>query len=199
MSNFNNLNKRMILPVIMLMVLGVGISVSSGAGKRPPEPERIIRRIKIKLPQKDKKAPVKEASPLKKAVVEKKPVVNASKAKVAGKKPEKAPFAASKAVPKKKRLVAKLGKIDKPWVIHIASYVSRPNAEKAARRFKLSGYKAYTTEYELKGVKWHRLRIGFYSSEGEAERYAKNLSKKFNLKGVWVVKPSPNEITSKIK
>ncbi len=196
MSNFNNLNKRMILPVIMLMVLGVGISVSSGAGKRPPEPERIIRRIKIKLPQEGEKAPLREASLFKKAVVEKKPVVNASKAKVAGKKPEKVPFAASKAVPKKKRLVAK---IDKPWGVHIASYVSRPDAEKAARRFKLSGYNSYTTEYDLKGVKWHRLRIGFYSSKGEAERYAKNLSKKFNLKGVWVVKPSPNEITSNIK
>jgi cell division protein FtsN len=182
------------MPVIILLVLGGGLSICFGAGKRPAEPERIIKRVKIKLPQKvEKTPPIKKAEALrpvkKKPRVRKKPVVKA----------QKVTSTASKVASKKKKLIAKAGKIDKPWAVHIASYISKLETEKAVKRFKLAGYNAYATEFDFKGVHWYRLRVGFYSSEGDAQRHAKKLSKMFDIKGIWVVRPSTDEITLNIK
>jgi LysM repeat protein len=90
-------------------------------------------------------------------------------------------------------------KIIKPWVIHVGSYITRQEAEVDARRVRAAGKNAYITEFDLEGIRWHRLRVGFYSTEKEARRYAEEISERLDIEGIWVVKPSSKEIKSNLR
>ncbi|MBI5047650.1 MAG: SPOR domain-containing protein [Deltaproteobacteria bacterium] len=84
----------------------------------------------------------------------------------------------------------------KPWAVHIASYVSKEEAEAMVKRFKQNNYNAYVTEFDFKGKHWYRLRIGFYASAREARAVGQKIASGYNINGIWPVRPVKKEITS---
>ena len=62
------------------------------------------------------------------------------------------------------------------------------------KRLKKDKYNAYLTEFNLKNRRWYRVRVGFYTSEEEAKAVGKKITSKYNINGIWAVKPMKSEI-----
>lgn len=189
-----------------------------------PETEKIAKRIKIETPaSEEKNEAVKPTAVKTQTPTPSQPQPEVSHAKPEAVKPaevkpeikkkeeiklivEKKPSAQESA--SEKKLVAKKKKQElivtakkaayKSWAVHIASYVSREEAEAMAKRLKQDRYNAYITEFNMKGKHWYRVRVGFYSSKQVADEVGKKLSFSYNLSGIWVVKPIKKEIMSHI-
>ncbi|MBI5327626.1 MAG: SPOR domain-containing protein [Deltaproteobacteria bacterium] len=214
----DSFNKRTSMLLITLVVIGGGIIAyflffHGTAVTPPPEPEKIVKRMKIEVPaasevKKEEAKPAAaqaqapalakpEISPVKpgvvkpevkkkedvKTMIEKKPQdkVSAPERETTVKKEEQKPSVSKKTT-------------YKPWVVHIASYVSREEAEAMVKRFKQDNYNAYVTEFDFKGKQWYRLRIGFYSSASEARAVGQKISNGYNINGIWPVRPVKKEI-----
>ncbi len=87
-------------------------------------------------------------------------------------------------------------RVYKPWVVSLASFISRDEAERFEEDLDGAGYNAYVTETDVDGTRWHRLRVGFYSSEEEAREESKKLADRFDLHGAWIVRPDMKEVVS---
>ena len=57
----------------------------------------------------------------------------------------------------------------------------------------------YTYQVEVDGKTYHRIRVGFFNTQAEAEDVGKKLAETFGLKTPWVVKPGPEEISTYYK
>jgi nucleoid-associated protein YgaU len=100
------------------------------------------------------------------------------------------------ALPAKKTVVKKKGG-EMRWAIHIGSYLSRGEAERVAKMIRLVGDdNTYITEHDEGGKHWYRVRVGFYPSQKEAARNAKELSTRFKIDDVWAVLPTREEVMS---
>jgi len=82
----------------------------------------------------------------------------------------------------------------KPWVINLASYISMDEAEFDAKKLIAAGYAPYITMFDLNGISWHRLRVGFYSTGKDATISAKELGERFHMASTWVIKPDKKEV-----
>ncbi|MFH1134565.1 MAG: SPOR domain-containing protein [Pseudomonadota bacterium] len=80
------------------------------------------------------------------------------------------------------------------WVINA---LSTKNQEEAKHYFQLlsqSSYRVYTYMVNLKGENWHRLRLGFFSSQKAAREVGAALAKQYKLPPPWIVQPGPEEL-----
>lgn len=61
------------------------------------------------------------------------------------------------------------------WSVQIGSYAEPQEAHALAKRLKDKGYEAYVAVAEVKGKKWHRVRVGHLAGRKEAEKLQKTL------------------------
>jgi DedD protein len=215
------LSKRKgIIYLLALIALGaVAYTVYFGGTEPFEEPEIIKKTIKIVVPEEKppSPAPVKEA-----AGPGPEPVPSHDKVAKAGpelgpepepktplprpeaptpKPPDKkTPLPQSK-VPTAKPLAKKapVAATFKPWAINVSSFKNRTAAQKFAQEIRSAGYNAYVTDFTLKNVKWHRVRVGFYETEAKATRVREELAKRFNRPDAWMVKPGRREVLKHMK
>ncbi|MBI4948545.1 MAG: SPOR domain-containing protein [Deltaproteobacteria bacterium] len=97
--------------------------------------------------------------------------------------------------------VAKAGKAlaKKPYAVNVASFPSLKEAHSLLKSLKASGYIAYTTEFTKEGVKWYRVRVGFYKSREEASKVGDRLESRYNVQSPWIVKPPKEEAAGLIQ
>jgi cell division septation protein DedD len=82
----------------------------------------------------------------------------------------------------------------KPWVVHLASFRTESEATALRDRVKNAGYNVYTAEFVKNGIKWRRVRVGFYSTEADARAASKELARKFKIPDIWILKAPPEEL-----
>lgn len=170
---------------------------------KPAEPAKEVAPAKpadtVKAPEEPKKAKVAEtkAEPVaeRKADEPKKEPVKKTEARLS--KEEKAKDARQSWLEK----VAKAGKTlaKKPYAVNVASFPSMREAQSLLKSLKASGYTAYTTEFTKDGIKWYRVRVGFYKSREEASKVGDKLEAKYNIQSPWIVKPAKEEAAGHIK
>lgn len=97
--------------------------------------------------------------------------------------------------------VSKAGKAlaKKPYAVNVASFPSLKEAHSLLKSLKASGYTAYTTEFTKEGVKWYRVRVGFYRSREEASKVGDRLESRYNVQSPWIVKPPKEEAAGLIQ
>jgi len=81
-----------------------------------------------------------------------------------------------------------------PWAIHVASFNAEKYAERLERAIDRVGYNAYVTTFVKDGVKWHRVRVGFFSTKEDANATSAIISKRFKQPGAWLVRPPKEEV-----
>ncbi len=89
--------------------------------------------------------------------------------------------------------------LSKPWALNIASFPSIIEAQTLTGKLKKAGYDAYITEFMKNGVRWHRVRVGFYYTRNEAAVAAKVIGKKLHLQSPWIVKAEKEEILARAR
>jgi DedD protein len=139
---------------------------------KPSEADKKENELKKAEPlaaEKDKDSQEKKAAPEAKAPEKVRPKTSVAKAKT----------------PAKKAL--------KPWVINVASFSSKNEAEALLKGIKGSGYTAYRTEFKKNGKTWHRIRVGFFSTQSEAKKTARAIESRHNVNASWIVKASKDE------
>ncbi len=198
------------LSLLLVLTFVFALQAGSAGAQQPSDEGKIIKRVKIVAPAVTTKKVSKPPLPEKKTTVKspatrpvaKKPVVKPLHKKVVKKQPRKT----VKAVEPKKR-AQKKAKVERrvavatsgdgeQWAINVASYVSKDDAARFAKKLRGAGYSAYTVEFDYRGVHWHRLRVGFYATRDNAKRSAQDLSQQFDIEGAWVVKPTVSEVNA---
>ncbi len=147
----------------------------------------------IKTARVEKKAPVSKTV-IKKAVAKKtavkkptttKPEVKkAAVQKASVKKAKKKPALVTnkKMAPPAKRV----GGTDGSYVVSVASFATDGEAVSLSKKLLSNGFNAYKTSASVKGRTWHRVRVGLFKDQKEAEKQRLRLAGTFGLKGLWV-------------
>ncbi len=94
-------------------------------------------------------------------------------------------------LPDKKKVVR-----EARWAIHIGSYLTRGEAERVVKMIQPVDDNTYITEHDERGKHWYRVRTGFYRSQKDAARNAKEMSTRFKIDDVWAVLPTREEVIS---
>ena len=206
MSVIERFGKKTIILLAALVIIGGAAAAYllffGDMGNAPsPQPEKIVKRIKIEAPPPD----AKEVTPAQEDKASAKPVeVKPEIKKQEEIKKEEIKTAAKEVIPEKKEVVKKdkqkpvaVKKMAyKPWAVHVASYVSKEEALSMVKKLKQDKYKAYMTEFRMSGKQWYRVRVGFYASYLEAKAAGQKISGSYSISSVWPVKPKENEITN---
>ena len=215
-------SKRTILLLGLLLIIGGGAAAYflyfQDIGVAPsPEPEKVAKRIKIEVPapppeeKKEVAAPVGVQTqqlqppagiqPAQQPAPVQQGAVKPAEVKPEVAKKEEIKPAVKEVLPEKKAAVKKekQGLVAvktqyKPWALHVASHASKEEAQTMIKRLKKDKYNAYLTEFNLKNRRWYRVRVGFYTSEEEAKAVGKKITSKYNINGIWAVKPMKSEI-----
>ena len=61
------------------------------------------------------------------------------------------------------------------WSVQLASYTEEKIAASLAKKLKDKGYDAYVTVVNLKGKEWHRVRVGRFEEQAQAEKLSETL------------------------
>lgn len=204
MSIIERFGKKTIILLAALVIIGGAAAYLlffGDMGNAPsPQPEKIVKRIKIEAPPPD----AKEVMPAQEDKASAKPVeVKPEIKKQEEIKKEEIKTAAKEVIPEKKEIVKKDKQKPvadkkmayKPWAVHVASYVSKEEALSMVKKLKQDKYKAYMTEFSMSGKQWYRVRVGFYASYREAKAAGQKISGSYSISSVWPVKPKKNEIT----
>lgn len=147
----------------------------------------ISKRIKVTPPASFTKGTEPSSDDIIEEVVVKAP-------KVAKPTPKPAAKPAPKSVPKPAvATTATKRPSQKPYIINVASFTTKDEALRAKDTLRKGGYNVYRTEFVKDGTKWHRIRVGFYSSRADADRVSKEVTSKYGISGGWVTKPSWSE------
>jgi len=85
---------------------------------------------------------------------------------------------------------------EKTWAINVGSFASLPDAQNLAISLRKAGYRSYVAEFTRDSVKWHRVRVGFYSTRAEAEETGRGIQSRFRVDTPWIVKPDRAELES---
>ncbi|OGQ60064.1 MAG: hypothetical protein A3J24_08555 [Deltaproteobacteria bacterium RIFCSPLOWO2_02_FULL_53_8] len=158
-----------------------------GAGA-PDAAKPVITRPTASTTAKPKPGPVETAAsaPATKPVTTQTAVAPAATKPV----PSKTPVVAAK----KAASVPAVKKIIKQWAVNTGSFSSKGEAERFAQKLRDAGYDTvYITKFLKDGVKWHRVRVGFYKTETEARGVETAIIGKFNIDTPWAVKVSKKE------
>ena len=83
----------------------------------------------------------------------------------------------------------------KSYVVNMASFTARSDADSLKRKISGKGYLCYVTTFNKDGTTWYRVRVGFYSSYDEGKKYARILSEKFSAPDAWVTRPTSAELS----
>ncbi|HWO43506.1 MAG TPA: SPOR domain-containing protein [Candidatus Eisenbacteria bacterium] len=67
------------------------------------------------------------------------------------------------------------------WTVQVNAFPDEKSAKTWVDRLRNKGYNAYVTEFQTKGRKWYRVRVGRYSSREEAEKIEESLRVKEKL------------------
>lgn len=81
-----------------------------------------------------------------------------------------------------------------PWAVQVSACQSYTQAKHFRDELKNKGFPAYLTEATVKGKRWYRVRLGFYSTKKEAVEVGKKIASKFKIKHYWPVQPTDEEI-----
>lgn len=169
--------------------------------KKEVKPEPPVKAAKAEAPAK------KEVKPEVKKASESEPVKEVKKENGTAKKalkPErtepkrKIETVEAKAVKKKAPEAVKAAAL-KPWAINVASFPSLMDAQNLVARLKAAKFNAYITEFKKEGIKWYRVRVGFFTTKDEALKSGKKIQSKFRVETPWVVKPAKDEAAEHIK
>ncbi len=161
---------------------------------KKPEPVKVATPEPLKKPELQKPAPVKTAKKpdvkwvQPKAPVEKGAIVRKKRAVKKPAAPKPAVTARKTAAPKKTAVSSG------SYAISVASYQEMDHANTLKERLEANGYSSYITSFTKEGVKWYRVRVGFFKSGAEADVALTGISNKLKVEGAWVVKPSETEI-----
>lgn len=98
--------------------------------------------------------------------------------------------------PRKKALALLL---KQPWIVNAASFSTSSEAAGLASMLREAGFNAYLTEFTKDGKKWHRVRVGFFSTRQEAQKASKAIATKHRVKSPWVAKAAKEEIIKNAK
>lgn len=74
------------------------------------------------------------------------------------------------------------------WILNIASYPARVDAEIEARRLADAGYSPRVVEALAKGRTWYRVQIAGQESVQQAGQLAAELERKLGIKNAWVIR-----------
>jgi len=77
------------------------------------------------------------------------------------------------------------------YAVHLASVTDRVKAEKMVQTLRQQGHISYSAEAIVKGVTWHRIRVGFFNDKQSASRSTAPLKKRFPK--LWVTKVAKSE------
>lgn len=80
------------------------------------------------------------------------------------------------------------------WAVQVNSCRSHTQAKNLQERLRNRGLGAYITEAIIKGEKWYRVRIGFYSTKKEAVETGEKVVSEFKTTNYWPIQPSKEEI-----
>ncbi|GEM_PF-2796968 len=202
----NSGNNKVFFLVLLVVVLG-GIAFLFylfQGHEEPSEEQRIVSRsIKIELPEEPQKTRHNEAGQAAEKKAKAARTVTAPKVE-----PSPAPPATAKAVAAKvkkeergpqRARASKTPPILKPWAVHIASFRNENDARRLERVLDRAGYNAYVTVFTSNGVRWYRVRIGFYSTKEEGAKVADELARRFKKPGAWTVRPAHSEVLAHMK
>ena len=78
------------------------------------------------------------------------------------------------------------------YVVNLGSSARTFNLDQVAAHPSFAGHQLYTTLGKVDGKSWHRLRIGFFKTPGEARKIQQALSERFPK--AWITKASRQEI-----
>lgn len=190
---------RIILLLVLLGVTGAVAFIVYFRKEEPPSIERIVKRVKIELPPKiepepgQQRTPPEVTTPPPPTTTVTKPEIprlgkSGPQEMVSVSRPE--PGTVPKQVSKKARQEAKA--VDS-WMVHIASFTSKGDAQSIVKRLKEGGYKVYLAESNIKGKRWYRVRIGFYQTEEGARTIGREISTKYHIKDIRIVKLGDKE------
>jgi len=62
------------------------------------------------------------------------------------------------------------------YSFQVSSWKNKLKAEKEVKRLKAKGHNAFITEGTLRGIKWYRVRIGYFNSLEETEEYKRKIN-----------------------
>ncbi|HLO00950.1 MAG TPA: SPOR domain-containing protein [Pyrinomonadaceae bacterium] len=68
-------------------------------------------------------------------------------------------------------------KPNKTWSVQVSAKTSKETADKLAQQLKSEGYTVYVVPAEVKGQTYHRVRIGPFSAQEEAESVRQSLTR----------------------
>lgn len=210
LPSFFKEKKVLIIIIIALVAAGVAAFLFLG-GSEPAEEEEVAvsTRVTIQAPEvpvqpqeitTEKEGEVAVPAPA--PVSPTKPsAVPAPPVKEVKKEVKEAPKAEVKAKPakEKKRVSTAKKPSFRPWVINVASFSTKAQADELKSALKKDGYKVYSTEFFKDGVKWQRVRVGFYKTEAEAKRVSKKIASSYKLAKPWVVRPAKSETAKYMK
>lgn len=159
------------------------------AQKTAIQPEKPTKKNEVKVA-------VKPLAQAKTAVEPKKEANGAVKTAKAEAKNDKAKFVAKEPTQKTepKKPAAK-----PEWGLNIASLPSYDDSIELATKLKKGGYNAYITQITIDGVKWHRVRVGFFATREDAVAASKGLKSKYGLDDAWIVRPDTAEASRHMK
>jgi len=201
-GKFINSNKGFFLLSLAAAILGLVISFVFGGCSKNDEPSQIIVSKRVKIDVKEAvNAPITEGGDKKPAASGGRPL--AAKARIQHTRaPKKIKTRKVKKVLKKsaKKHRAPLKTLQRSWVINVASFTRRPEAEKLKKRLSSSGYNVYITKFQKGSVLYYRVRVGFYATSNEARKKGRVIASAFRGVGsAWVSKPGMDEIISHSK
>lgn len=73
-----------------------------------------------------------------------------------------------------------------PWSVQISATQDRTAALRLEEKLKSKGFDAFIVEAEIDSGRWHRVRVGRFSSSQEAEKTRQDLQSKENLANAFV-------------
>ena len=211
LPSFFKEKKVLIIIIVALVVAGVAAFLFFG-GSEPAEEEEVAvsTRVTIQAPEvpvqpqeitTEKEGEVAvTAPPAMKPSVVPAPMPKEVKKEVKEVKKE-VPKAEVKAMPAKEKKRASTVKKPsyRPWVINVASFSTKAQADELKSALKKDGYNVYSTEFFKDGVKWQRVRVGFYKSEAQARVVSKKIASSYKLAKPWVVRPATSETAKYMK
>lgn len=80
------------------------------------------------------------------------------------------------------------------WVVNSYSTPEAADAERILKKLLGDGYTVYSYPTEVDGRVWHRVRVGFFKSQAEAQTAGEALAQRHNLPKPWVARPGPDEM-----
>ena len=83
---------------------------------------------------------------------------------------------------------------EKTWVVNVLSSQSPKSLVAPAIMLVKKGYRPYISEADVKGQKWLRLRVGFFSTRSEAMAAGKDIMSILNADETWVTKVVQGEL-----